>query len=271
MPYRTSPVAKEVMKEHLADLEKQGAICRQFSAFSSPCMLVRKPGYEKVDIREAKHRLVIDLRKLNKIAKISKYQIPHIVETLTQIDKKRLNYISVIDLTKGFNQIPISRDSMKYTTFRTDGLGSYALTRLPQGFVNSGEIFQSIMERMLDDEPDLREYVSVYMDDLAILTETFEKHMEVLQKLLATLGRNGMTVQVEKSKFCQREVKFLGYILSQEGIKVRPDKCAAILETPRPRTVREVRKFLGAMGWNRRFIKDFGKRSRPMSDLTKKD
>ena len=269
VPYRLSPVAKQVMKKHLEDLERQGVICRYMSDYSSPCMLVRKPGYEGVPITEAKHRLVLDLRKLNAQAKRVNYQIPHIVETISQMEAKNMQYVSVIDLTKGFNQIPLNKESLRYTSFKTDGLGSYAQCRLPQGFVNSGEIFQSLMEGLLDDE--LRKYCHVYMDDLAILTSSFDKHMENLQKLLDTLKRNGLTVQIGKSKFCQKEVKFLGYIIGRDGVKIRPEKAKVIKDMPRPRNVKQVRSFLGAMGWNRRFIRDFSIKARPLHDLTKKD
>ena len=222
VPYRLSPVARQVMKKHLDDLESQGVICRYISDYSSPCMLVRKPGYEGLPITQAKHRLVLDLRKINSLAKRQSYQIPHIAETLSQMQESKMKFVSVIDLTKGFNKIPLSKKSWRYTGFKTDGLGSYAQKRLPQGFVNSGEIFQSIMERLIPDE--LKIYCYIYMDDLAILTGTFEKHLDLLQQVLCALKDNGLTVQIEKSKFCQKEVKFLGYVISSEGIKVRPEK-----------------------------------------------
>ena len=268
VPYRLSPVARQVMKEHLEDLERQGVICRYMSDYSSPCMLVRKPGYEGLPITQAKHRLVLDLRKINSIAQRQSYQIPHIAETLTQMQECKMKYVTVMDLTKGYCQIALSKQSLRYTGFKTDGLGSYAQCRLPQGFVNSGEIFQSIMEGLIPEE--VKRYCYVYMDDLAILTETFEKHLEVLGKVLCTLKDNGLTVQIEKSKFCQREVKFLGYVIGEQGIKVRPEKCQAIMNVQRPKNVKQVRSFLGAVGWNRRFIKDFSLKARPLHDLTKK-
>ena len=218
-------------------------------------MLVRKPGYEGLPIIQAKHRLVLDLRKLNSIAKRQSYQIPHIAETLTQMQECKMKYVTVMDFTKGYCQIPLSKQSLRYTGFKTDGLGSCAQCRLPQGFVNSGEIFQSIMEGLIPEE--VKKYCYVYMDDLAILKETFEKHLEVLGKVLCTLKDNGLTVQIEKSKFCQREVKFLGYVIGEQGIKVRPEKRQAIMNVQRPKNVKQVRSFLGAVGWNRQFIKDF--------------
>ena len=152
VPYRLSPVARQVMKEHLADLERQGVICRYMSDYSSPCMLVRKPGYEGVPITQAKHHLVLDLRKINSNAQRQSYQIPQIAETLTQMQECKMKYVTVMDLTKGYCQIALSKQSLRYIGFKTDGLGSYAQCCLSQGFVNSGEIFQSIMERLISEE-----------------------------------------------------------------------------------------------------------------------
>ena len=268
-PYRLSPIAREVMRKNLRELEDQGVICRYLSDYSSPCMLVRKPGNEGKPMMQASHRLVCDLRELNRRSEKVKYQLPHIVETITQLDKSMLTYTSVIDLAQGYFQVPLTSSSRRYVTFRTDGLGSYALTRLPQGYVNSGEIFQSIMEALLT--PEIRKYCHLYMDDLAITTCTFEKHLEVIQQVLDIFSRNGLTIKIEKSKFCQKQVKFLGYMIGREGVKMRPDKCDAIINAPRPKTVKQVRRFIGMIGWNRRFIKDFSVIAKPLHELTKKD
>ena len=117
---------------------------------------------------------------------------------------------------------------------------------------------------------ELKQYVMVYVDDILITTPTFEKHVEVLQKLLNIFSRNGLTVQIDKSLICQRELQFLGFVLSREGIKIRPDKCKSIIEMPRPDTPTKVRSFLGSLSYNRRFIKDFVVLVRPLHQLTSK-
>ena len=108
------------MRRELDVLLKNDAIKPCMSSYGSPALLVRKDG-SKGDIRLAKVRLVVSLVEMNKQSVKVKYNLPHIVETITQLEKDSLNYVSVIDLSQGFNQVAISEDSQKYTTFRTDG------------------------------------------------------------------------------------------------------------------------------------------------------
>ena len=266
-PYRLTPAAREVMRRELDVLLKNDAIKPCMSSYGSPALLVRKDG-SKGDIRLAKVRLVVSLVEMNKQSVKVKYNLPHIVETITQLEKDSLNYVSVIDLSQGFNQVAISEDSQKYTTFRTDGLGSYCLKRLPQGYCNASEVFQSCMESIFP--PEMRANVKPYVDDLFIHSETFEEHVRLLDRVLSILEDKGLKIKVEKSLICQKEVNFLGYTVSREGIKVKRDKCEAILKMPRPHSVTKVRSFLGSLGYNRRFIKDFSVIVRPLHQLTKK-
>ena len=266
-PYRLTPAAREVMRRELDVLLKNDAIKPCMSSYGSPALLVRKDG-SKGDFRLAKVRLVVSLVEMNKQSVKVKYNLPHIVETITQLEKDSLNYVSVIDLSQGFNQVAISEDSQKYTTFRTDGLGSYCLKRLPQGYCNASEVFQSCMESIFP--PEMRANVKPYVDDLFIHSETFEEHVRLLDRVLSILEDKGLKIKVEKSLICQKEVNFLGYTVSREGIKVKRDKCEAILKMPRPHSVTKVRSLLGSLGYNRRFIKDFSVIARPLHQLTKK-
>jgi hypothetical protein len=158
VPYRLTPAARQVMKNELDHHLDQGAIEPHLSSYNSPCILVKKEPYKHMPISEAKCRLVIDLRTLNQKVVKEKYCIPHVVETVSQLDRRSLQYMTLLDLTKGFNQIQIHPNSYKYVTFRTDGLGSYALKRLPMGYVNSSEIFQMCMERIIPLE--LRQHIT---------------------------------------------------------------------------------------------------------------
>ena len=230
--YRLSPDAREVLRRELQHHKNQGVIQPFMSEYSSPCILVRKEPYKTGPILNAKCRLVVDLRWLNLQCEKTKYCLPHVAETISQLEHRSLQYMSLIDLTKGFSQLSLSPKSYKYVTFRTDGLGSYALKRLPMGYVNASEVFLKAMEDIIPVE--LKWHVTVYVDDILITTSTFEKHVEVLQKLLNVFSRNGLTIQIDKSLICQKELKFLGFILTREGIKIRPDKCQAIMNMPKP-------------------------------------
>ena len=237
-PYRLSPDARKVLRRELEHHLQQDVITPYMSEFNSPCLLVRKPGYANMEILSANCRLVVDLRNLNQRVVKTKYCLPHIAETISQLDRKSLRYMTLLDLTKGFSQISIEKSSYKYVTFRTDGLGSYCLKRLPMGYVNASEVFQKCMENIIPIE--LKQHVTVYVDDLLITTSTFEEHARILGKLLNVFSRNGLTVQIDKSKICQRELDFLGYALMPEGVKIKRDNMSTITKMPRPMTVRRV-------------------------------
>ena len=268
-PYRLSPPARNVMRNELLHHQEQGVIKPYMSCYNSPCLLVKKPAYKHLDISKAKVRLVVDLRALNQRVVTEKYCLPHVTESVTQIDRESLQYMTLIDLTKGFSQISLSPNSYKYVSFRTDGLGSWTLTRLPQGYKNAAEVFQRCMEDIMPVH--LKKHLIIYVDDILLCTRTFEEHKRLLGELLNVLSRNGLTVQIEKSKICQKEIEFLGYVLSRDGVKIKSDKLKAILRMPRPNTVTKVRSFLGSVGYNRRFIKNFAALARPLHKLTAKD
>ena len=132
VPYQLSPMARQVMKRHLDDLERQGVIRRYMSDYSSLCMLVSKPGYEGLPITQAKNCLFLDLRRINAIAKWQSYQIPHIAETMTQMQECKMKFVTVMDLTKGYSQVALSEQSLGYTGFKTDSCGSYVQCRQPK-------------------------------------------------------------------------------------------------------------------------------------------
>lgn len=132
-PYRLSPPAREVMRKELQHHYEQDVIEPFMSCYNSPCLLVKKPAYKHLDISKAKVRLVVDLRTLNQRVVPVRYSLPHVVESVTQIDKASLKFISLVDLNKAFSHVPLHPNSYKYVTFRTDGLGTWALKRLPMG------------------------------------------------------------------------------------------------------------------------------------------
>lgn len=268
-PYRLSPDGRIKLKEILDDFLDKKVIIHNTSDYDNPCLLVKKPGYQHLPLSQAKCRLVLDLRLLNDQSKSIKYSIPHIVEGITQLPPSRMKYMTSCDLASGFYQIALTRSSYRFVTFTAAGLGSYALTRLPQGFRGSPEIFQLIMESILPAE--LKEYIYVYLDDVLIATETFEHHLYILGKFFEVLSRREMTIEIKKSKFCQKNIQFLGHILTPDGIRPRDDKVKAIMQCPRPNTIRKLRMFLGSTGYLRRYVKNFSIRAKPLYDMLKKN
>lgn len=142
-------------------------------------------------------------------------------------------------------------------------------TRMPFGLCNSGATLCRLVDRIIgcDMEPN----VFVYLDDIIVATETFEHHIELLGKIASRIKEAGLTVSPEKSKFCAKQLCYLGYIVDHLGIRPDPQKVAAMSGYPTPKNVREVRRLLGLAGWYRRFIPQFASITAPISGLLKKN
>lgn len=141
-------------------------------------------------------------------------------------------------------------------------------TCMAMGLCNSAQIMSKLMDMVLG--CDLEPAVFCYLDDIVICTETFEEHLYMIEEVSKRLRLANLTINVEKSKFCVNRLKYLGYVLEPAGLRVDPDKIEAIVKYPAPKTIKEVRRFMGMAGWYHRFIKDYAKIATPLTDLTKK-
>ena len=266
--YRMNPIKKYLMTEKIQELITKGIAQEHMSEYSSPALLIKKPSSKHIkDPFKAEYRMVIDLREMNKNAVHLQYALPIIHETITELDPTTNKYYSLVDISDAFYQILLHHSSYDYTTFRVTGIGSYCLSRLPQGYVGGPSIFQATIENLFPVE--VKKYLTCYIDDILIMTPTIEKHIWVIEKVLYVLRQNGMKLKIEKCQICPRELDFLGITLCQNGIRRKDDKCEAIVNTKRPRTKKQVRSFLGAVGYYRRYIKNFAHIALPLIKLTK--
>ncbi|KAK9145104.1 hypothetical protein Sjap_005007 [Stephania japonica] len=126
-----------------------------------------------------------------------------------------------------------------------------------------------LMHRVL--RPYLDRYVIVFIDDILIYSRTREDHESHLRSVLTTLREHRLYAKFSKCEFWMKEVKFLGHVISGQGISVEGDKIRAVIDWKRPETVFEIRSFLGLAGYYRRFVQDFSTIAAPMTRLTKKD
>ena len=167
------------------------------SEYSSPALLVWKPGSQnEKDPFKAKYRIVIDLREMNEAAVHLQYSLPVIHEVVTQLDPAKNKFYSLLDISDAFYQVQLHEDSYPYVTFRVTNLGSFCLTRLPQGYVGGPSVFQAIIENLFPEN--IRPYLTYYINDILIMYDTEEKHLEVIGIVLYTLRQNGMKLKIEK-------------------------------------------------------------------------
>lgn len=177
--------------------------------------------------------------------------------------------LSTIDLNNACFQIPLSPDSCKYTGFVYSGK-SFVYKVLPQGLKTSVGSFSRAMDRILG--PDVREFRVNYLDDLTIFTcGDFRKHVGHIEAVLSRLETANMTCRLEKCQFVFTEVRMLGHIITPLGIRMDPEKIAAIRLFPTPKKVKQVRAFLGLCNYYRRFANRYGGETKALCDLLQKN
>lgn len=258
-PYVYEREVQEQVKKMLTD----GIIKESISPYTSPVWVVPK----KSDASgRKKFRLVIDYRKLNEKTINDKYPIPEITDILDKLG--RAKYFSTIDLVSGFHQIQLADEDTEKTAFSVNG-GKYEFTRMPFGLKNAPATFQRVMDCIL------RELIGiccfVYMDDIIIFSSSLDEHIKHLKLVLQKLKEAKLKIQLEKCEFFRKETQFLGHTVSEDGVRPNNDKIKVIKQWPIPKSEKEIRQFLGILGYYRRFIKDFAKIVKPLTNLLRKD
>ena len=256
-PYRVSPAQRQLIDEQAQEMLDNGVIRPSKSPYSSPVLLVKKS--------DGKDRFCVDFRRLNLNTKKDVYPLPRVDDMLDALGKA--DYFSVLDLQSGFWQIPLHPDDMEKTAFSTTR-GHYEFLVMAFGLCNAPATFQRAMDQLLRD---LRAFCQAYMDDVITFTEgSFEKHVEKLEVVLQRLQSAPMVAKPSKFKVLQRELKFLGHIISRRTVKPDPAKTAAVHAFPMPKCVKDLQSFLGLVGYYRRFVPGLATTAYPLYRLFKK-
>ena len=231
---------------------EKGFIRPSASPWGAPVLFVRK--------KDGSMRLCIDYRELNRVTIKNKYPLPRIDDLFDQL--RGASMFSKIDLRSGYHQIPIKESDIPKTAFRTR-YGHYEFTVMPFGLTNAPAVFMDQMNRTFRELLDI--CVVVFIDDILVYSMGEDEHEEHLRKVLETLRRYKWFAKLSKCDFWLREVAFLGHVIDAEGIKVDPAKIKAVVEWKSPSSVSEVRSFLGLAGHYRRFVRNFSKIAKPMT------
>ena len=204
-------------------------------------------------------RFLTDFRKLNEILIRKPWPLPKIATILQELEGFR--WATSLDLNMGYYTIRLDPDSSKYCTLILPW-GKYSYQRLPMGISGAPDIFQEKMSGLMAG----LEFVRTYLDDVLVLTkDSFHDHLEKLREVLIRLRDAGLKANAPKCKFCATEVKYLGYVLTRNGIKPQAKKVAAILALTPPQSVKELRHFLGLVQYYRDL---WEKRSHTLAPLT---
>ncbi|CAK1577914.1 unnamed protein product [Parnassius mnemosyne] len=221
---------------------------------------------KKVDASgKHKWRLVVDFRKLNEKTLDDKYPIPNISDVLDKLGK--CQYFTTLDLASGFYQVEMNPQDIAKTAFNVEH-GHFEFLRMPMGLKNSPSTFQRVMDNVLRG---LQNHIClVYLDDIIVFSTSLQEHMVNLDKVFSRFRESNFKIQMDKSEFLKQETAYLGHIITRDGIKPNPDKISAVQKYPIPKNPKEIKQFLGLLGYYRKFIPDFARITKPLTQCLKK-
>lgn len=251
---RIAPSDYEAVKTHINQLLQAKVIRESSSPFASPLVLVRK--------KDGSLRLCVDYRLLNARTRKDAFPLPRIEETLDMLAGAR--WFSTMDLASGYNQVPVSEGDRAKTAFCTP-FGLFEWNRMPFGLCNAPSTFQRLMQRMFGDQQ--CHSVLLYLDDIVVFSSTVAQHLQRLEMVLTRLQAEGLKAKLAKCAFFKPEVRYLGHVISQQGVSTDPDKVEAVSKWRQPTNVSELRSFLGFASYYRRFVEGFAKVAAPLHRL----
>jgi hypothetical protein len=254
--YRMAPKELAELKTRLQDLLNKGFIHPSSSPWGCPAIFVKK--------KDQTLRLCVDYRPLNEVTIKNKYPLLCIDLLFDQLSGAKV--FSKIDLRSGYDQIRIHPEDVPKTAFTTR-YGLYEYLVMSFGLTNAPAHFMYLMNSVFMLELD--KFVVVFIDDILIYSKTKKEHARHLRVVLTRLREHQLYDKFSKCEFWLDTIPFLGHILSAEGVAVDPSKVKDILDWKPPTTVHQVRSFLGMAGYYRRFIPDFSKVSKPITELLK--
>jgi len=254
---RRVPMAQnEMIDRELNKMLKLGVIEPSSSPWSSQIVLVRK--------KNGQIRFCVDYRCLNTVTRKDSYPLPNIMETFDTLAGAQ--YFSSLDLASGYWQVEVAPEDKEKTAFSTRH-GLYQFTTMPFGLCNAPATFERLMDTILHGY--LWERCMCYIDDIIVYGQTFNHAVENLRAVLDRVRACGLKLQAKKCDLFKRELLYLGFIVSGQGVKPDPAKLSSIREWPVPCTVTDVRSFLGFANYHRRFVKDYAVVAEPLLDVTR--
>jgi hypothetical protein len=206
--------------------------------------------------------MCVDYRKLNLSTRKDHFPLPFMDQMLERLAGK--SFYCFLDGHSGYNQIVINLEDQEKTTF-TCPFGTYAYTRMPFGLCNAPATFQRCMMSIFSDY--VERIIEVFMDDFTVYGDSFDKYLENLFLILKRCIETNLVLNYEKCYFMVEQGIVLGHVVSSRGLEVDKAKIDVISSLPYPSCVREVRSFLGHVGFYRHFIKDFSKITAPLCKL----
>ena len=259
LPRRLPHALKQVVDSQVKEMLETEVIETSNSPWASLIVLVKK--------RDGSWRFCIDFRKLNDVTRKDAYPIPQVFDLIDSLSGN--TYFTTLDLKSGYWQVPVHPDSKPKTAFVIPGGGHFQFKRMAFGLTNAVPTFQRLMMNVLSGL--IGKKCLVYLDDVLVLGRSLEENLHNLKDVLDAIRDAGLKLNSNKCVFARPSVKYLGYIISADGIAPDEEKVKAVEQFPVPTDVSSLRRFLGIVGYYRRFICGFGDIAAPVFKLLQKD
>lgn len=250
--YRLAPNKRRFLQSELNYMLTNDLIRRCQSEWSSPVTVVPKQG--------GSFRLCIDYRQVNSLTRTDSFPLPHVDDCIDQVGQAK--FISKIDLMKGYWQVPLTPRAQDISCFVTSR-GSFACRVMPFGLKNAPATFQRLMNDIIVDIPGC----VVYIDDIIVFSPTWSEHLSQLDKLFTQLCKADLVVNLDKCEFVKHKVQYLGFVVGQGQVSPPTAKVDAIVHFPTPQRRKDVQRYLGMVGYYRRFINNFSEVTTPLTNL----
>jgi hypothetical protein len=245
------------LKTQLQELLDKGYIRPSTSPWGCPALFVKK--------KDGSLRMCVDYLPLNAVTIKNKYPLPRIDVLFDQLAGAKI--FSKIDLRSGYHQIKIRPCDIPKTAFSTR-YGLYEFLVMSFGLMNAPAYFMYLMNSVFMTELD--KFVVIFIDDILIYSKSEKEHAKHLRVVLQRLRDHKLYAKFSKCEFWLKSVKFLEHTISQDGISVDPSKVQEVMDWKPPKSVHQICSFLGLVGYYRRFIPDFSRIVKPMTELLKK-
>ena len=255
--YRRIPFGlEEKVDQLIQDLVDKNIIRQSESPWNAPLVVIPK--------KNGDLRLTVDFRRLNSVTKRPIFPIPDANQLFDTLNGSAL--FTTLDLSSGYYNIPMKAEDISKTAFSTRR-NHWEFLRMPMGISTAPATFQRLMHKIFEKEK--WEQCLIYLDDILVFSRNVKEHLERLRNIFTRIRESGVKLSPSKCKFFGSEVSYLGHTISQNGLQTDKKKIEKVQTWPIPKSIEELRSFLGLCGYYRKFIRSYSTLVNPLEETCK--